>query len=317
MTTTTRPNGSDALTNFARQASGADIDIDPAKPLEDQIDGERIVARPNGTAYVTRMIGHLTDVEFLRKAADADLNVCLYGPPGTGKTSLCEAAFGEDLITTEFDEGTSTEALVGGYVPTPDGQFQWRYGDLVTAMQTGKKWFGDDITAADPRVLTRLYPAFDGRGQLNIKEHLGETIKAEKGFGAVIAYNPNLLGMELAAPLRSRYLIHVYVGTDRMTMRRAGVRSELLDVAEHMTRLSGEGDGAEMTGDSEQATWSPQGREQLGFEKVAAVFGDQIAAENMLGVCPPESRAALGMKLDELIGDGSSFGILKTTPRIG
>ncbi len=28
-------------------------------------------------------------------------------------------------------------------------------------MSQGKVWFGDDVTAADPRVLSRTYPAFD------------------------------------------------------------------------------------------------------------------------------------------------------------
>jgi len=313
-------NGSSALADFARKASGADIKTSDV-PLIDQIDGKKVVARPNGQPYITRLIGGMSDIDFLRKAVEHKMGVCLYGPPGTGKTAMCEAAFGEHLITTECDEGTSTEALVGGYIPTPGGSFEWRYGDLAEAMSEGKVWFGDDVTAADPRVLSRTYPAFDGRGknglgQLTVKEHKGEKIEGEEGFGAVIAYNPDLLGQELPSPLRSRFLIHVFVGTDHTTMRQAGVDSGLLSAAEHLKVLSGAGDGAEITGDAEIATWFPQAREMLAFERVSEVFSREVAVQNLLGVAPVESRAALGLKLEEFYGNGLPLGLLKATARL-
>jgi len=312
-------NGNSALADFARNASGAAIEVNDT-PLIEQIDGKKIVARPNGEAYITRMIGGMTDVEFLRKAVENKLGVCLYGPPGTGKTAMCEAAFGDQLITTECDEGTSTEALVGGYVPTPGGSFEWRYGDLAEAMSQGKVWFGDDVTAADPRVLSRTYPAFDGpgkngRGQLTVKEHLGEKSEGEESFGAVIAYNPDLLGQELPSPLRSRFLLHVFVGTDHTTMRQAGVDPNLIRSAAHLEHLSGTGDGTAISGDTEVASWAPQAREMLAFKRISETFSVEVAVQNLLGVCPSESRAALSAKLEEFFGNGLPMGLLKTTAR--
>ena len=117
----------------------------------------------------------MPDVEALRKLRDAGMPALLYGPPGTGKTILIEAAFGDDLITVAGDGDTTAADLAGEYTQNPDGTFAFIYGPLIRAMQEGKVLFIDDATLISPAVLAVAYPAMDGRREITVKAHKGET----------------------------------------------------------------------------------------------------------------------------------------------
>ena len=118
----------------------------------------------------------MPDVEALRKLRDAGVPALLYGPPGTGKTSLIEAAFGDDLITVAGDGDTTAADLLGEYTQNPDGTFTFIYGPLISAMTDGKVLFIDDATLISPAVLAVAYPAMDGRREITVKAHKGETV---------------------------------------------------------------------------------------------------------------------------------------------
>ena len=140
------------------------------------------VTRPNGQVYQPRALADMPDVEALRRLRAAGVPALLYGPPGTGKTSLIEAAFGDDLITVAGDGDTTAADLVGEYTQKPDGTFEFIYGPLIRAMQDGKVLFIDDATLISPAVLAVAYPAMDGRREITVKAHKGETVKAADGF---------------------------------------------------------------------------------------------------------------------------------------
>ena len=140
------------------------------------------VTRPNGQVYQPRSLADMPDVEALRKLRDAGVPALLYGPPGTGKTSLIEAAFGDDLITVAGDGDTTAADLAGEYTQNPDGTFTFIYGPLIRAMAEGKVLFIDDATLISPAVLAVAYPAMDGRREITVKAHKGETVKAADGF---------------------------------------------------------------------------------------------------------------------------------------
>ena len=75
-------------------------------------------------------------------------------------------------------------------------------------MTEGRAILIDDFTLADPRALSAIYPALDGRGQVSIDAHEGEVIKAEPGYFVVACHNPSAPGARLSpwpavqAPLR-------------------------------------------------------------------------------------------------------------------
>ena len=131
----------------------------------------------------------MPDVEALRKLRDAGVPALLYGPPGTGKTSLIEAAF-PDLVTVAGDGDTTAADLVGEYTQKPDGTFEFIYGPLIRAMQEGRVLFIDDATLISPAVLAVAYPAMDGRREITVKAHKGETVKAADGFYVVSRPQP-------------------------------------------------------------------------------------------------------------------------------
>jgi nitric oxide reductase NorQ protein len=140
------------------------------------------VTRPNGAIYRPRALADMPDVDALRKLRAAGIPALLYGPPGTGKTSLVEAAFGDEVITVAGDGDTTTGDLVGDYTQRDDGGYEFVYGPLITAMTEGKVLFIDDATLISPAVLAVTYPAMDGRGEVKVKAHKGETITAAPGF---------------------------------------------------------------------------------------------------------------------------------------
>jgi nitric oxide reductase NorQ protein len=143
--------------------------------------------RPNGQRYHPRALADHADVAALRALREAGMPALLYGPPGTGKTALAEAAF-PDLVTLAGDGDTMVADFVGDYTQTDDGTYQFVHGPLVVAMTEGRVLFIDDASLISPRVLAVVYPAMDGRRQITVKAHKGETITAADGFYVLAGY---------------------------------------------------------------------------------------------------------------------------------
>jgi len=169
--------------------------------------------RPDGAVYRPRALADMPDVKALRKLRAAGIPALLYGPPGTGKTSLVEAAFG-DVITVAGDGDTTVADFAGEYTQRGDGGYEFVYGPLITAMTGGKVLFIDDATLISPAVLAVTYPAMDGRREVTVKAHKGETIKAADGFYIIGGHNPGVHGAVLTEALSSRFAVQVKVGTD-------------------------------------------------------------------------------------------------------
>jgi len=322
--TATPKGGVDTLRQMAADAAGVRIDSG-VSDQESSEEGGRSVALEDGRTYRVRRIGGMADVEFIRTAVKAGFVVCLYGPPGTGKTTLIEAALGSgSVITQEFSEGTQVEDLVGTYFPAPESGWEWGDGSLTRALKEGKVWFGDDITQGDPRVQSRVFPALDSRRRLTLNECGGDVVAAAEGFGAVIAYNPDLPGTTFSEALASRCAIHVFVGFDAATARALGVPPEVVTAAEKLNSALEPIDVfAGMTGDEDDdeeenrgpevglTTWAPQLRELLAFKAVEEVFDKVTAARNLLGVCPEESRPAVSEALEAYVLGGVPLGVLR------
>src|ERR1700732_2683036 len=65
-----------------------------------------------------------------------------------------------------------------------------------------------------PAVLAVCYPARDGRHEVTVKAHKGETITAAGGFYVVAGHNPGVHGAVLTEALSSRFSVQVRVTTD-------------------------------------------------------------------------------------------------------
>ncbi|GGU89719.1 hypothetical protein GCM10010182_00140 [Actinomadura cremea] len=262
----------------------------PATPTPAPGMGKAVV-RPNGQTYHPRRLADLPDVAALQRLRDASIPAMLYGPPGTGKTSLVEAAF-PDLITVAGDGDTAVADFVGEYTQAPGGGYEFVYGPLVTAMTEGRALLIDDATLISPKVLAVVYPAMDGRRQITVKAHKGETITAAEGFYVVAGHNPGVHGAVLTEALASRFAAQIRVSTDYDLARTLDIDARAVKVARNLSRRVRSGEIA----------WAPQLRELINFHKIAGVLGTDAAVSNLLGVAPEEDRDVVAEVVSSVYG---------------
>jgi MoxR-like ATPase len=240
------------------------------------------VTRPNGQVYRPRVLADMPDVTALRALRAAGIPALLYGPPGTGKTSLVEAAF-PDLITIAGDGDTTVADFVGEYTQRPDGTYEFVYGPLIKAMTEGRALLIDDATLISPQVLAVAYPAMDGRREITVKAHKGETITAAGGFYLIGGHNPGVHGAILTEALSSRFSVQIQVATDYDLARSLKIEPRAITVARNLAARQSRG----------EIGWAPQLRELIAFGKIAGVLGLEAAVANLTGIAPEEDRDAV------------------------
>jgi len=280
---------------YVARASGAERA--PRKKAIDQavavdgMEGEEAYTRPNGSQYFGRKWGMHSDVLTLRKAREATSKVfagaggsamfaLLYGAPGCGKTALVEAAY-SDVYTLMGTGDTEVADMIGGYVQTPAGGFEWVDGDLVKAAETGGVYFIDEIGLIDPKVLSIVYGLMDGRRELTVTANPERgKVKAHPNFYVIAATNPNAPGVRLSEALLSRFTVQAEMSTDWDRAREMGVPASLVTGAQNLSKKMVNG----------EVSWAPQMRELLAFKSNAEVFGTEWAISNLLAATPEIDR---------------------------
>jgi nucleoside-triphosphatase THEP1 len=270
-------------------------DDEPTKTDNEVIPmSERKHPRPSGEDYFARKWGNFTDVEVLRKAREASQYVLLYGEPGTGKTALVEASFPDELYTILGSGDTEVSDLVGSYVQTPSGNFEWVDGALVKSAEEGKVLLIDEIGLIDPKVLSVVYSLIDGRRELTITSNPERgTIKAKEGFYVVSATNPNAVGVRLSEALLSRFTIQAEMTTDwELAGSELGVNGDLIIISQNLSRKLANG----------ETSWCPQMRELLAFRNNEKLFGTQWAFENLIACSPEMDRPVVANVVTMITG---------------
>lgn len=290
----------DSYTNkgTAVRARGAQSNKAPkvvkVEEVTPETEGVTEYTRPNGQKYVTRKWGEHDDVMVLRKARSAEQFVLLYGAPGTGKTALVEAAFGEELYTILGSGDTEVADLVGGYVQTPLGGFEWVDGPLLQAAENGKPLLIDEIGLIDPKVLSIVYGLMDGRREYRVTANPERgTVKAQEGFYVVAATNPNAPGVRLSEALLSRFGIQAEVTTDWKIATKRGVSKVIVTVAQNLSKKQSSG----------EVSWSPQFRELEDFQKNENLFGTSFAISTLLACAPEMDRPVVQDVISRAYGE--------------
>ena len=125
--------------------------------------------------------------------------VLLEGSPGVGKTALVTAlahAVGMPLTRINLSEQTDIMDLFGSDVPVEGGsagQFAWRDGPFLQAMQRGEWVLLDEMNLASQSVLEGLNACLDHRGQVYIPE-LDQEFSRHAQFVLFAAQNPHRQG---------------------------------------------------------------------------------------------------------------------------
>lgn len=253
----------------------------------DSLEGLDKYERPNKELYYSRKWGIHADVEVLRQAREAtakgegsSLYAMLYGAPGCGKTALVEAAF-PDLYTLMGTGDTEVADLVGGYIQTDGGGFEWVDGDLVKAAEQGAVYFIDEVGLIDPKVLSVVYGLMDGRRELTLTANPQRgAIKAHPNFFVVAATNPNAPGVRLSEALLSRFTMQVEMTTDWDLARKLGASNRIVTAAQNLAKKQ----------HSREVSWAPQMRELLAFRDVSKLYGVDFAISNLLALAPEMDR---------------------------
>lgn len=280
-----------------RNRNGASKETKKVKVVvTETLSGAGIYPRSNGESYVARKWGDTEheDVQVLRIARTNNQYVLLYGAPGTGKTALIEASFSEDLYTILGTGDTEVGDLVGGYVQTISGGFEWVDGPLVKAAEEGKVLLIDEIGLIDPKVLSVVYGLMDGRRELAVTANPERgVVKAKEGFYVVAATNPNAPGVVLSEALLSRFAIHAEMTTDWTIARKLGVPAVVITASQNLAKKW----------QSDEVSWSPQMREVLAFKTLSEVFGTKFAIANLLAASPEMDRLVVADVFSRAFGE--------------
>lgn len=278
----------------AASGSSARKKAAPVTVTIDALAGDDFYLRPNGDKYFARKWGEHDDVQVVRKSRAENSYVFFYGAPGCGKTALVEAAFGDELETVLGTGDTEVGDLVGGYVQTVSGGFEWVDGPLLRAAESGKPLLIDEVGLIDPKVLSVVYGLMDGRREYTVTANPERgTVKAKEGFYVVAATNPNAPGVNISEALLSRFDIHVEMTTDWSLAKKLGVPVTAVSAAQNLAKRRS----------NDEVSWAPQMRELLAFKKLAATFGTSWAVSNLLAAAPEIDRPTVAEVFTRAFGE--------------
>ena len=131
----------------------------------------------------------------IMRAMQLQKPILLEGSPGVGKTSIVStlgAVSGHSLVRINLSEQTDLMDLFGSDLPVEGGEggeFCWRDGPFLKAMQDGDWVLLDELNLASQQVLEGLNACLDHRSSLYIPE-LDKTVVCHPHFRVFAAQNP-------------------------------------------------------------------------------------------------------------------------------
>lgn len=139
----------------------------------------------------TKYVAHNGELEGVKLAVKASMNVLLVGATGTGKTVLAETACDEvqkGITTIQGSSGVTYEQMVG-YRTLENGVIKWVDGLITAAMRKGEVLYVDEPNAMPDDIRFVLFSAMDHRRTIVLPENGGEVVTAAPGFTVIGSMN--------------------------------------------------------------------------------------------------------------------------------
>lgn len=163
--------------------------------------------------YVHRDIWSRQDFEIFDHARSKNINVLIYGPTGPGKTTSVEAWAAERnlrMATVSGNASMEPSQMTGKFVSDGNGSFAWIDGPVTDVVRNGGVLLLDEVNFISPKIYTVLYSLLDGRREITLLDHHGETIKANQDLTIFATMNPDYIGTTpLNFAFRNRFDIQI------------------------------------------------------------------------------------------------------------
>jgi hypothetical protein len=163
--------------------------------------------------YVHRKIWGQEDFAIYDAARAEGVNVLIYGPTGPGKTTSVEAWAAERNLRMASISGNASmepSQMTGKFVSDGEGAFMWIDGPVTDVVRNGGVLLLDEVNFINPKIYTNLYSLTDGRRNITLLDHHGETIEAHKDLTIFATMNPDYIGTTpLNFAFRNRFDIQI------------------------------------------------------------------------------------------------------------
>jgi hypothetical protein len=188
--------------------------------------------------YVHRDIWSRQDFEIFDHARSQNINVLIYGPTGPGKTTSVEAWAAERglrMATVSGNASMEPSQMTGKYVSDGNGSFAWIDGPVTDVVRNGGVLLLDEVNFISPKIYTVLYSLLDGRRNITLLDHHGETIEANKDLTIFATMNPDYIGTTpLNFAFRNRFDIQIPWDYDDKVESKLVTSKALLVVAKQL-----------------------------------------------------------------------------------
>jgi MoxR-like ATPase len=152
--------------------------------------------------------------ELLEEVVPYTPRILLYGKPGTGKTYQANTLGlreNQEVYNITLTHDSTAAELMGHYVATDNGGFEWLDGVGVRAWKEGARLVINEIDHAGVDVMTFLHALLDDPkfAKFTLPNRAKETVRPKEGFQVVATMNG--VPADLPDALRDRFPVNLAI----------------------------------------------------------------------------------------------------------